>query len=80
MPSMSSGSVAIATRPLVVLVGEIQHIDRHGKIHDGFLPGPERHPLKGLELLDGANEGSVDISDVDLDHFATLTLASILDG
>src|SRR6202040_3748288 len=66
-------------RPLVVLVGEIQHIDRHGKIHDGFLPGPERHPLKGLELLDGANEGSVDIAYVHLDYFATFTLARILE-
>src|ERR1700681_3705063 len=65
---------------LVVLISEIQHVDRNSKTHGGFLSGLQSHPLKGLELLDGANEGSVHISDVDLDHFATLTLASILNA
>src|ERR1700676_1251748 len=65
---------------VVVLISEIQHVDRNSKTHGGFLSGLQSHPLKGLEFLDRANEGAVYIADVDLAHFATLALASILNG
>src|ERR1700736_818794 len=67
-------------RSLMVLISEIQHIDRDSKTHGGFLSGLQSHPLKGLELFNGANEGSIHISDVDLDDFATLAPANILKG
>jgi hypothetical protein len=42
--------------PLVVHIGEIQHIDWDGKTHLSSLSGPQSHPLKGLQFLYGTNE------------------------
>jgi hypothetical protein len=42
--------------PLVISVRKIQHINRDGETHRGFLPGLQGHPLKGLQFLYGANQ------------------------